>query len=725
MDLTRLFYNPSIDDPNIAWKSYINLQSSLDDVVTEIKSLNKQHSRIDTRNFEDYITSNNEIVGQTNQILQTTFDSIDNLHNDFYEVSSKLEDIEQNLIDLSQIIDYKLTTIIEQNKITNFLLNHITYLLKLPDSEKEKNRNIEVGLKHFKNANYEKSLYKDSLVFFEKAKKIDHTDFITLYYIGMIHLYGDECINLSDALKYFIQAGKYSEVESNEYASKLIMLLKYSTDKEINENISSSEYLKKFAAESYYQASIASFALSDFLSSKSYAKKAIDLNSNFQIAHILYCRAMIKDNDAYSAIKYLSKYLLRNPIVYEIISSDPVFYENNDVAYFIKKIKEDIRDKVLSIINTLKELKVTKQTGKRANWIYESPWIDEYIRALEFFNSGSFKDLINSYNLFYNRDIRNLPIPWYFDSNQMYFNKSLVRYASSLNLKYLILSINNYISIFKDGELTKSIISHKDFIKDIYITNDDKYFFTCGLDKSIQLYDLAVGLPLKKFTFESGISRIVVSNNMKKLAFFDGNSIQIYNIDFQNPLFDKTSTLNNVALYHCNLDFSPNNNYLSYFDSRNFKIIVWDIIQNEIYKEIDCLEISKTFTFLARSVKFSNNNELIAIADEKGTIINYNLLNDQYFILGQTGYAITKLFFTEDDSFIVSDSNEEIITWDIKSKQIISRLDGYNNFIYGIKGDSIIHENIDLFNNSFKNLVQYINFDLALMYGRIKLKMQK
>ena len=78
-------------------------------------------------------------------------------------LSNQLSEIHNDL----RFINVNIELQIEQNKLTNLLLQNISELLRVPDIEKERIHSIELGIKFFINANKDADLYDDAL----EAKK--------------------------------------------------------------------------------------------------------------------------------------------------------------------------------------------------------------------------------------------------------------------------------------------------------------------------------------------------------------------------------------------------------------------------------------------------------------------------------------------------------------------------------------------------------------------------
>jgi ribosomal protein L7/L12 len=143
------------------------------------------------------------------------------LSDELTEISDTLSDINQTLISLNRNTDIQ----IEQQKLSNLLLQNISELLRVPDSEKERQHSIELGIKFFVNAKKDPDLYADALEEFLKAETLMKQDYFVLHRIGCIYLYVEKYINLEKALDYFIKAAKYVSVESDPSAMRLINLL--------------------------------------------------------------------------------------------------------------------------------------------------------------------------------------------------------------------------------------------------------------------------------------------------------------------------------------------------------------------------------------------------------------------------------------------------------------------------------------------------------------------
>jgi ribosomal protein L7/L12 len=136
-------------------------------------------------------------------------------------ISTKLSNISSEL----SFLNYNTDILIEQQKLTNLLLQNIGELLRVPDSEKERQLAIELGIKFFVNAQKDADLFDDSLEEFLKAESLMKQDYFVLHRIGLIYMHSIKHINMEKALAYFTKAAKYASVESDPKAMRLINIL--------------------------------------------------------------------------------------------------------------------------------------------------------------------------------------------------------------------------------------------------------------------------------------------------------------------------------------------------------------------------------------------------------------------------------------------------------------------------------------------------------------------
>ena len=214
----------------------------------------------------------------------------------FNIMSSKLDTIGFQLGSIEseiEIVNQNLELQIEQQRISNILLENIGELLRVPNSEKERQRHIEIGLKFYVNASKDEDLFEDSLIELQKAEALMSQDYFVLHRIGMIYLHSIKHIDINRAFDYFSKAGKYASVESDPRAARLINVLTK------NSSVVNSKISKDVNTIT-------------FLASESFEKAAFCLYINGRIDEAIeFQKKAIKFNDAPKNYFWLAKYQSR------------------------------------------------------------------------------------------------------------------------------------------------------------------------------------------------------------------------------------------------------------------------------------------------------------------------------------------------------------------------------------------------------------------------------
>jgi hypothetical protein len=209
-------------------------------------------------------------------IKKTSEDQIIELKNIKREISLGLSNISNELLSIS----LKLELIIARLDASNLLLKDITKLLRVPDSEKERQKCIELGLKFFISADKDEDLYDDSLNQFLKAEKLMPQDYFTLYYIGLIYLLSPKHINIEIANSYFNKSGKYGFVESlNDSLIYENVLNKDSFGD--NKNLSSNKQLiNKITSAAFEKTAYSYYILGDYINALKFQQKALEVEQS-------------------------------------------------------------------------------------------------------------------------------------------------------------------------------------------------------------------------------------------------------------------------------------------------------------------------------------------------------------------------------------------------------------------------------------------------------------
>lgn len=222
-------------------------------------------------------------------------------------LSNQMSDINDSLIFLNRNIDIQ----IEQQKLSNLLLQNIAELLRVPNSEKERQHSIELGIKFFVNAKKNKALYEDALEELLKAESLMKQDYFVLHRIGCIFLYVEKFINPEKALDYFLRAAKYASVESDSQAVRLLNAMNNTVNSKDKNPI---KQIKLLASDSYEKAAFAAYILGQFSDAAKYQAEALSFNNNPQNRFLL-SKYQIRNKNIDKGIKNLSKCIDDDPLL--------------------------------------------------------------------------------------------------------------------------------------------------------------------------------------------------------------------------------------------------------------------------------------------------------------------------------------------------------------------------------------------------------------------------
>jgi hypothetical protein len=223
-------------------------------------------------------------------------------------LSNQMSDVNDKLCFLNRNMDIQ----IEQQKLSNLLLQNIAELLRVPDSEKERQHSIELGVKFFVNAAKDSDLYSDALEELLKAESLMKQDYFVLHRIGCIYLYVEKFLNPEMAIGYFSRAAKYASVESDPGAARLANALTNNFNTVNSDMNNSEEQIGLLAADSYEKAAFSSYVIGNFEDAVNYQAKALKLNPNSQNRFLL-AKYHTRNKNIEETIKNLDIAIDENP----------------------------------------------------------------------------------------------------------------------------------------------------------------------------------------------------------------------------------------------------------------------------------------------------------------------------------------------------------------------------------------------------------------------------
>lgn len=310
-------------------------------------------------------------------------------------LSHKLSNINVNLL----FINDNLSLLIDQQKISNLLLENICELLRVPDCEKERQHSIELGLKFFVNAQNDEDMFDDALEELLKAERLMRQDYFVLHRIGLIYLYSKAHFDPAKALDYFTKAAKYASIESDPKAARLAnALTKFGNP--INSEISNNRNaIASLASDSYNKAAFVNYVLGDFNSATLLQSKAVKFNESSE-NYFMQAKYHARNKQIDLCIQNLCKCLDKTPEMLIAVFKDVDLINEPEVLkiveeyFIINKEKETLlNENTQKLIENLKNNQTLIVKTLISN-LYESKDFD-YRKKLNLFDSSKVADIEN------------------------------------------------------------------------------------------------------------------------------------------------------------------------------------------------------------------------------------------------------------------------------------------------------------------------------------------
>jgi len=274
-------------------------------------------------------------------------------------LSNQMSDINKTLVFLNRNMDIQ----IEQQKLSNLLLHNIAELLRVPDSEKERQHSIELGIKFFVNAKKDSDLYADALEELLKAESLMKQDYFVLHRIGCIYLYVEKYINPKKAFEYFVRAAKYASVESDPSAIRVINILNgdYLPDKKNRPPSSNNKVAKieQLVADSFEKGAFAAYVLGRFEDAVNYQSKALKFNSTSENRFLL-SKYQVRNNNLKEAVDNLDKSIDEAPYLAIAAFKELDLINEPEVIKLIAQKNEVIDNKIKLLTENWKTVESSK-----------------------------------------------------------------------------------------------------------------------------------------------------------------------------------------------------------------------------------------------------------------------------------------------------------------------------------------------------------------------------
>ena len=159
-------------------------------------------------------TLNRNVMAGMDALNQNMMAGMDTLnHNMMAGMKSLNHNMKAGMAALSSNIAQAASAIMYQMQQMKVVLEQILDELRIPESQRERRYHIEEGMKYFNKgmSSGDCRYFEDALDEFTQATTIERKDFFSWYYIGMIHLYSKEHLDIEKALSAFDRYIHYAD----------------------------------------------------------------------------------------------------------------------------------------------------------------------------------------------------------------------------------------------------------------------------------------------------------------------------------------------------------------------------------------------------------------------------------------------------------------------------------------------------------------------------------
>lgn len=264
-------------------------------------------------------------------------------------ICAGLSNIHQDLSALNRRADM----LIEQQRMTNLLLQNIAELLKIPNSEKERQQAITNGIRFLANAKIDSNLYSDALEEFLKAESYQKQDYFVLHRIGCIYLYSDEHIDPIKAFDYFSRAAKYAKVESDPNAVRMANLLTNSINTAYTQTMGSTNSILQLAADSYEKAAFAAYVANDLPKAIESQQKSNELQDTPQGSFFL-SKYQAHENNMEASLPLLEQAIEGNPNMAAAVFQEIDMMVRPEIVQYVDNKDIEIKSGLEELVHDLK-----------------------------------------------------------------------------------------------------------------------------------------------------------------------------------------------------------------------------------------------------------------------------------------------------------------------------------------------------------------------------------
>ncbi|MDD4823143.1 MAG: hypothetical protein PHI48_11380 [Bacteroidales bacterium] len=346
-------YISMIDDPGASWNSHTMNQVNIDEIrlcfLTTPDS--DTHQREKQREVLDKIIG--EYISTISSMPEDVFSGI--LNSTSLVCNSLdfgLELLSRNAQILGRTLDARLSLVYEQDMITRLMSEDLVQLFRIPDIQKDRLLQIEKALQSLQKAFYEVDYYNQALRYLLEAERSEPSDYIVLYFIGMIYLYAVPCMDLPKAESYFRKASVFSRLDTNPNAVKLADIA--SSDYRMqHSSLPESQKIQMIASEAFFQAALASFFQRKYSEAAELSSMAFELNPYMHEAAYYACLSSGLAGNKEQTLKWLEELVNKMPLYAVVAACDPLLASRDYVQEWMKTLKQNTVNEASLVLDDL------------------------------------------------------------------------------------------------------------------------------------------------------------------------------------------------------------------------------------------------------------------------------------------------------------------------------------------------------------------------------------
>lgn len=330
-----------VDDPGASWKSHTLTQVNIDEIrlcfltkpEINTKEYEKQRELLEIIRAE-YLAAISAMPEEIFSGILTCASKVCNSLDYALQLLSTQTPI------LGRTLDVRLSLVLEQDMINRLLTEDIAQLLRIPEIQKNRLVLIEQAFKCIQNAFYDTAFDKQALQYLLEAEKSEPSDYVVLYFVGMIYLYSTPCMDLPKAESYFRKAAIFSKLDTKPNAFKLADIVKADLLK-YNSSVSNNQKTQYIAAESFFQAALASFIQRKQNEAVELFTTALELVPEMHEAGYYACVSNALVGNKESTLKSLGDLVEKMPLYAVVAACDPMLASLSYVQEWMSELKQN------------------------------------------------------------------------------------------------------------------------------------------------------------------------------------------------------------------------------------------------------------------------------------------------------------------------------------------------------------------------------------------------